>query len=65
LSTYSRSLNLAFFEVELLGNEAYRPYLQASHTEYLSRDQNFGVFLISKASQEGLLQASEEFRSRL
>jgi len=65
LSTYSKSLNLAFFEVKLLGNEAYQPYLQASYTEYLSRDQDFGVFLITGASQEGLLRASEEFRSRL
>lgn len=52
LSTYSRSLNLAFFEMELLGNEAYQPYLQASYIEYLSRGQDFGVLLISGTSEE-------------
>jgi len=65
LNVYSNSLTLAFFEVSLMGNETYRPYLQAAYTEYLSRDQQFKVFLISAASDEGLARESQVFRSKL
>ena len=65
LNAYSNALTLSFFEVSLLNNESYRPYLQAEYTEYLSRDQQFKVFLISAASDERLGQASQEFRSKL
>ncbi|WP_088888896.1 alpha/beta hydrolase [Leptolyngbya ohadii] len=65
LNNYSNALALAFFEVSLMGNQSYQPYLNASYAEYLSRDQEFGVFLVSGASSEGLKQYSREFRSRL
>lgn len=65
LDAYTDALTVAFFEVELLQNQAYKPYLQAAYTSYLSRDQPFEVFLISAVSNNGILQASQEFRSRL
>lgn len=65
LNSYSNALTLAFFEVSLLENETYRPYLQAAYTEYLSRDQEFKVFLIGAESDRGLEQASQVFRSKL
>jgi len=65
LNSYSNALTLAFFEVSLLNNESYRPYLQAAYTEYLSRDQQFKVFLISAKSDAGLGKAAQEFRSKL
>ncbi|MGE5656924.1 MAG: alpha/beta hydrolase [Actinomycetota bacterium] len=65
LNDYSNALTLAFFEVSLLNNEVYRPYLQATYTQYLSRDQAFKVFLIGSQSDEGLERSSEIFRSRL
>jgi predicted dienelactone hydrolase len=65
LNSYSNALTLAFFEVSLLDNPTYRPYLQATYTEYLSREQQFKVFLISAKSDEGLGEASQEFRSKL
>jgi predicted dienelactone hydrolase len=63
LNAYSNALALAFFEVSLVGNQSYRPYLNASYAEYLSRNQEFGVFLISGASSEGLKRYAQEFRS--
>ncbi|MGA9378377.1 MAG: alpha/beta hydrolase [Phormidium sp.] len=65
LNSYSNALTLAFFEVSLLDNPSYRPYLQATYTEYLSQDQQFKVFLISAKSDAGLGEASREFRSKL
>lgn len=65
LNAYSNALSVAFFGTELLRDEAYKPYLQADYTEYLSREQTFKVFLISAISNAGILQTSEEFRSRL
>jgi predicted dienelactone hydrolase len=65
LDSYSNALTVAFFEAELSKNAAFKPYLQAAYTEYLSRDQPFNMCLISAVSNASLLQASEEFRSRL
>jgi hypothetical protein len=65
LDAYTDALTVAFFEVELSQNATYQPYLQAAYTDYLGRDQPFDVFLISADSNDGILQASQEFRSRL
>ncbi|MFB2939431.1 alpha/beta hydrolase [Aerosakkonemataceae cyanobacterium BLCC-F154] len=65
LDSYSNALTLAFFEVYLQNDETYRPYLQAAYTEYLSRDRQFKVFLISAKSDKGLGEASREFRAKL
>lgn len=65
LNTYSDALSLAFFEVFVQQNASFRPFLQSSYTQYLSRNQQFGVFLISNQSSEGLKRYSQEFRSKL
>jgi predicted dienelactone hydrolase len=65
LDAYANALTVAFFETELSNNAAFAPYLQATYMEYLSREQPFKAFLISAVSTDGILQASEEFRSRL
>jgi predicted dienelactone hydrolase len=65
LDAYANALTIAFFETELSNNAAFAPYLQATYMEYLSREQPFKAFLISAVSTEGILQASEEFRSQL
>lgn len=65
LDAYANALTVAFFETELSNNAAFAPYLQAAYTEYLSREQPFKAFLVSAVSTDGILQASEEFRSRL
>jgi len=65
LEDYIDALTVAFFAVELAQQESYQPYLQAAYTDYLSRDQPFDVFLISTVSNAGILEASQEFRSRL
>lgn len=60
---YASALRLAFFEVHLLDNPDYRPYLQSSYAAYLSRDQHFKLLLISAASDAALKQAIAEWQS--
>lgn len=61
---YANALILPFFEVQLVGNADYRPYLQSSYADYLSRDQKFKVFLISAASDPALKQAIADWQAK-
>lgn len=54
---YALSLGLAFFEVHLAGNASYRPYLQSSYGQYLSRGQRFKAFVMTAQSDLALQQA--------
>lgn len=60
---YASALRLAFFEVHLLDNPDYRPYLQSSYAAYLSRDQQFKLLLVSAASDPALKQAIAEWQA--
>lgn len=61
---YANALILPFFEVHLVGNADYRSYLQSSYAEYLSRNQEFKVFLISAASDPAMRQAIAEWQAQ-
>lgn len=52
-------LQLAFFEVHLLNNTDYRPYLTSSYAEYLSQQNGTNLSLINATSVDGLAQAIE------
>lgn len=61
---YANSLTVAFFEVHLVGNPDYRPYLQSGYANYLSQNQQFKLFLITGASDPALKQAIREWLSK-
>lgn len=60
---YGDSLRLAFFEVHLVDNPDYRPYLQSAYAAYLSRDQHFKLLMITAASDLALKQAIAEWQA--
>lgn len=64
IDTYAHALSLAFFQVHLVGDEKYRPFLQAAYTAYLSEGQPFKCFLITRAASEGLDRAIAGFLRR-
>jgi predicted dienelactone hydrolase len=53
LDRYTNALLLAFFEVHIAKNEAYRPYLQSSYAQFIS-DPSFRLFLVNAKAAEGL-----------
>lgn len=64
LESYADAMLLAFFETYIVGNSAYQPYLQSAYPDYLSREQQFKLFLISAASDNALSSAIKEFQSK-
>ncbi len=61
IDNYANAMSLAFFEVYLLDNAKYRPYLQASYAAYLSRQEAFKLYLIDASSAPRLRQALDKF----
>ncbi len=61
LDDYTNAMMLAFFEVYIVNDPEYRPYLQSSYSNYLSQGQEFNAHLITGASSEKLNQAIEQF----
>ncbi|MGA7933135.1 MAG: alpha/beta hydrolase [Kovacikia sp.] len=61
---YANSLTVAFFEVHLVGNPDYHPYLQSGYAHYLSQNQRFKLFLITAASDPALKRAIGEWLSK-
>ena len=47
IETYAYAFSLAFFEVHAAQNDAYRPYLQASYSDFLSQGQQFPLHFVS------------------
>lgn len=64
IETYAHGFALAFFGVHAAQNEEYRPYLQASYSDYLSRDQATPLHLISEVMNPELEAATARFYSR-
>jgi predicted dienelactone hydrolase len=61
---YANSLQVAFFEVHLVGSPDYRPYLQSGYANYLSQNQRFKLFLITAASDPALKRAIVKWQSK-
>ncbi|MGK7874041.1 MAG: alpha/beta hydrolase [Xenococcaceae cyanobacterium] len=53
IESHSNYLLLAFFEVYIANNAEYRPYLQSSYTEYISKEP-FNLYLIGSSSVDEL-----------
>ena len=64
LKSYLQPTVLSFFEVYLNKNESYRPYMGSSYDAYLSNEEKFKLYRISRASEPALNQAIEEFRTK-
>ncbi|PSF32460.1 dienelactone hydrolase [Aphanothece hegewaldii CCALA 016] len=62
IGDYDNALKLAFFETYIQKNEAYRPYLQSSYSEYLSQDETFKLDFISGTSSNQLEEAIKKFK---
>ncbi|WP_013322655.1 alpha/beta hydrolase [Gloeothece verrucosa] len=64
LKSYLYPTVLSFFEVHIVNNPQYRPYLTASYDAYLSQDQKFKVYMIGVDSQPALQEAINNFRAK-
>ncbi|MGF1535796.1 MAG: alpha/beta hydrolase [Elainellaceae cyanobacterium] len=61
IETYSQGFSLAFFGVHAAQDEDYRRYLQASYSDFLSREQRSPLHLISDATNPELESVIEDF----
>jgi predicted dienelactone hydrolase len=61
LNSYANAMTLAFFETYIANNSRFRPYLQASYANYLSRQEPFRIYLIDASSASQLAQALDKF----
>lgn len=59
LNEYTNALLLAFFEVHLLDNKTYKPYLEASYAKYISQEP-FRLLTIDGSSSEQLAKVLEK-----
>jgi len=50
VKSYVKALNLAFFQVYLVGNTAYRPYLSASYAQSIS-EASYNLLLLKSLSE--------------
>ncbi len=64
LENYGDAFLLAFFETYIAGNSTYQQYMQPAYAEYLSRDHEHKLFLITGASNDALKAAIAEFKSK-
>ncbi|MDX2230346.1 MAG: hypothetical protein NW220_11960 [Leptolyngbyaceae cyanobacterium bins.349] len=64
LESYADAMLLAFFESYIAGNSAYQAYMQSAYANYLSQDQKFKLFLISRASESALNSEIAKFKSK-
>ena len=63
LDGYLNAMIVAFSEVYVARDAAYRPYLQPAYLDYLSRGERFHAFLITQASSDRLRQEIEGFKA--
>lgn len=63
IAAYGDSTMVAFFEVYIANNEDYRPFLSASYSAYLSQDQPFKFYVITRASSEELEAELKKYRT--
>jgi predicted dienelactone hydrolase len=62
ISSYVKATTLPFFEVQLRNNKDYLPFLSSSYAQYLSKGQQFKLYLISGSSAAGVVSAIDTFR---
>ena len=62
IGNYVKATTLPFFEMNLLNNNAYLPFLTSSYSKYLSKGNKFQLYLISGSSSPGVVSAIETFR---
>jgi predicted dienelactone hydrolase len=62
ISSYVKATTLPFFEVQLRNNRDFQPFLSSSYAQYLSKDQQFKLYLISGSSSAGVVSAIDTFR---
>jgi predicted dienelactone hydrolase len=63
ISRYTHAMSVAFFEVYLLGNQDYRPYLEPAYAADLSRGEPFKLLLLDGTATPALEPAIARFRS--
>lgn len=63
ISNYIKGTSLAFFEVHLRNNPDFRPYLQSSYAEYLSKNEKFKLDFISNNSSDKVKNAFEKLNN--
>jgi predicted dienelactone hydrolase len=57
IDRYANALFLAFFEVHIAKNEAYRPYLQSAYAQFIS-EPSFRLYLVNAKAAEGFSESS-------
>ena len=57
---YGNAIVPVFFEYYIANNADYRPYLQSSYAQYLSKEPS-PLYMIGTSSVESLKQALEDF----
>lgn len=62
LHEYTRATTLAFLQRHLLGDAEYEVFLQSAYLDYLSTDQPFKAYLITRISSNELNQGIEQFK---
>ncbi len=62
LSSYSKAVRIAFFEVHIAKNENYLPYLSPAYPAYLSQGEKFKAYMITEKSTPDLLEAINQFK---
>ena len=62
IGNYVKATTLPFFEINLRNNNAYLSFLTSSYSKYLSKGQEFQLYLISGSSSRSVVGAIETFR---
>ncbi|MEG3438315.1 alpha/beta hydrolase [Pannus brasiliensis CCIBt3594] len=62
IGEYAGALLVSFFEVHLVGNEQFRPYLRSDYAEYMAKGQQFKLDFISAASADKLTELVNKLR---
>jgi predicted dienelactone hydrolase len=62
IANYTRSIQVAFFEVYIADRNEIRPYLRSSYAEYLSQGEAFKLDSLGAASSDKLAEAIEKFK---
>lgn len=64
INSYANAMFTAFFQAHLENQESYLTYLQPSYCAYLSQDQQFKCYLITKTSSEELGEEIKKFKAK-
>lgn len=62
IGDYAGALLVAFFEVHIVGNEQFRPFLRSDYAEYVDKGEEFKLDFISAASADKLTELINKLR---